>query len=381
MKTKFIEICAAGMAIFAIFFGAGNIIFPLALGQFALEGTPYALVGLLITAVAMPFMGLLTMFLYQGQIHTFFNRIGRIPGLGLAFFTIALLGPLGCVPRCIALAYSTVKMSFSGISLIGFSLISCALIFLVAFNKGSFLKVVGYFLSPFKILLLVSVIIIGLLNIPEMAVLTNGDSASSLFIHGLKEGYNTMDLLGSFFTAPIIIAAMASQEDVGDGNRVSPFLMKACGIGASLLAIVYVGFCYLAYIYAPELKGVPADQLLGAIALKVLGPAGGIIVSLTVAVTCFTTAVALISAFAGFVQKEILADKVGYVPVILASLVVTFFLTTLEFQGIATFLTPVLQVCYPVLIVLTVYNLIHRLYFGKGTATSESQVPAESIAA
>src|SRR5437016_3124403 len=112
--TRTIDLLAAGMAIFAMYFGAGNIIFPLALGKFALDKTFFALAGLLLTGVALPITAFVTMFLYQGKIQEFFGRIGKIPGMILACITIALLGPLGCAPRCIVLAYSTVSMSFPG---------------------------------------------------------------------------------------------------------------------------------------------------------------------------------------------------------------------------------------------------------------------------
>ena len=98
--------------------------------------------------------------------------------------------------------------------------------------------------------------------------------------------------------------------------------------------------------------------MLGAIAIKILGPYAGIIVSLTVTFACLTTAIALISAFASFVEKEILRGKIGYVPILIISLLITFAVTTLEFQGIARLLNPILEVCYPVLILLSFYNLL-----------------------
>lgn len=360
--TRKIDLLAAGMAIFAMFFGAGNIIFPLALGQFALDKTPYALLGLLLTAVALPFIGLLTMFLYRGQINTFFGRIGKKPGFLLACFTIALLGPLGCAPRCIALAHATLSMSISGIPLAVYGAISCLIIFGFVYHKGSLLKLIGYVLSPLKVVLLVSIIIIGFANLPEMAALSTTQSEGALFLHGLTEGYNTMDLIGSFFFAPVIAASLIQNDNE---RGVSKFILKACAIGAFLLAAVYIGFCFLAYTYASELVGIPADQLLGAIAIKVLGPLGGAIVSLTVAVTCLTTAIALIAAFSAFVQKEVFAEKVSYTYVVIVSLLVTFAVTTLGFSGIAAFVKPALEMCYPVLIGLTVYNLIYHFFFAK----------------
>ena len=143
------------------------------------------------------------------------------------------------------------------------------------------------------------------------------------------------------------------------------FVLKACAIGAVVLGAIYVGYCYLAYLYAAELVGVPMEQLLGTIAYKVFGTMGGIMVSVTVTLACFTTAIALVGAFASFVQKELFANKVGYIPIVIATLAITFVLSTLEFQGLAAYLGPVLQICYPILILLTIYNLVHHFLFQK----------------
>lgn len=344
---------AAGLAIFAMFFGAGNIIFPLALGQIALDKTPWGLAGLLLTAVFMPFIGLLAMFRYQGKIRLFFSRLGKIPGLILASLIILLLGPLGAAPRCLALAHSTLSLSFSGISLTLFSAVACGLIFLFTFRENHLLKLLGYVLSPLKITLLVVVIVKGFLEAPENSLISTHSSFTH-FWNGLTEGYNTMDLLAAFFFAPLVISSLGNLEKPEKLNR---FVFIASAIGAFLLAAVYVGFCYLAYFYAPQLEGIPHEKLLGAIAIKILGPHAGLIVSLTVTFACLTTGIALIAAFANFVEKEVFKERVSYISILTASLSMTFVMTTLEFQGIAKFLNPVLEICYPALILLTIYNL------------------------
>lgn len=352
---KRLDYFTAGLTIFAMFFGAGNIFLPLALSQYALDKTPWALSGFLITAVAMPIAGLLAMFLYRGQIRLFFSRLGKIPGLCIACLTIALLGPFGAAPRCIALAHSTVSTSIPGIPLLLFSGVACLLVFFFAYRQNKLLKLVGYVLAPFKISLLVWIIVQGFIEAPSTALVSINPSESFHFWHGLKEGYHTMDLLAAFFFAPVIISSLTQKESDRNLNR---FVIKASAVGAFLLAAVYIGFCSLAYFYAGELKGVPSDRLLGVIAIKVLGVHAGLIVSLTVAIACLTTTIALIAAFASFVQKEVLREKVGHIPVLIVSLLLTFAVTTLQFQGIAKLLSPILTVCYPLLIVLTFYNLI-----------------------
>src|ERR1700730_16757905 len=101
---------ATGLAMFSMFFGAGNIVFPLALGQIAQDKNFYAILGMLITAVGVPFLGLIAMTLFDGDYKRFFGRIGKVPGFIVAACIMGLIGPFGAIPRCIALSYSTAKM-------------------------------------------------------------------------------------------------------------------------------------------------------------------------------------------------------------------------------------------------------------------------------
>jgi branched-chain amino acid:cation transporter, LIVCS family len=357
------DLYAMGMAIFAMFFGAGNIIFPLALGQQTAEQTPYAILGLLVTAVFVPFSGLLAMYLYQGQVRTFFGRLGQKPGLALAFLIIALLGPLGSTPRCIALAYSTLNLAYPGIMPLLFNAIACGCLFLMAYKKQHLLSILGYILTPLLLALLAFIMIKGLWNHPSYSPSPDQMEVLAPFWKGLKEGYNTMDLLAAFFFAPVIISlTQAKLSPLTDTKSRLFFILKASGIGAALLSIIYVGFSFLAAFHSTELEGIPAEQLLAVISLKILGPHAGLIVCLTVVLACLTTAVALITAFAGFVHQELFEGKKSYPLILALSILLTFLIACFEFQGISQFLTPVLEVCYPILIVLTAYNLIEQLY-------------------
>lgn len=374
-QKQTLDLWATGMAIFAMFFGAGNIIFPLALGQQTMDQTPYAIVGLLMTAVIVPFSGLLAMFLYEGKIEPFFGRLGSKVGLALAFFIIALLGPLGSTPRCIALSFSTLNLAYPGLDSFWFNAIACGCLFLMAYKKQHLLSILGYVLTPLLLGLLALIIIKGFLDPwPEVSSLAQFEALDS-FWKGLKEGYNTMDLLAAFFFAPVIIqlTQLKTSHLVDTKGRLY-FVLKASAMGALLLGVIYIGFCLLAAKYTGDLQGVPAAELLGVISLNILGPQGGLIVCMTVVLACLTTAVALIAAFAGFVQQDILGGKISYPWILALSVLATDIVACFEFQGITQFLTPVLEVSYPFLIALTAYNLIERLYHLKGIPQSQEAV-------
>jgi branched-chain amino acid:cation transporter, LIVCS family len=359
-----LDIYATGLAIFAMFFGAGNIIYPLAIGQYALDKTPAAITGLILTAVVMPFLGLFALFLFHGKTQPFFARMGKLPGLLVATLAISLLGPLGSTPRCVSLSYSTFKMSFPELSVIWFSGIACLIIFFFAYQKGRLLSWLGYVLTPGLVILLTLIIFKGLWQSPSANEWTQAKPAAQLFWHGLKEGYNTMDLLAAFFFAPIILTSIrAKQAARGEGQELSmPFILKASIIGALLLSLIYIGFSFLSSYYAAQLEGVPHDQLLATLSVYILGSQAGLFVNLTVALACLTTAIALIAAFSEFFYRDIFDSRIPYTVILTASLLITFFFATLEFSGISQFLAPILQLLYPTLILLTALNICYRLF-------------------
>jgi LIVCS family branched-chain amino acid:cation transporter len=358
MLTKFFRSDALpiGLAMFSMFFGAGNIIFPLAVGQFAGEKNFFATSGLILTAAIMPILGVMAMLLFEGDYKVFFGRIGKKTGFYLALLVITLLGPLGSTPRCIALAYTTLR-SFIEISPAVFSAAACLVIFLFTFKKNHILTLLGWFLTPLLLTALIAIIIAGLLK--EHTCVATDQSNLKLFFYGLKEGYNTMDLLAAFFFSSTILTILKARN-CGRQERIKT-AFRASFISIFLLAAVYMGFSYLAAFHGNDLLTTEKDALLAAITLKVAGNHAGILVCITIALACLTTAIALMAAFTDFIHREVFKEKVNYSYTLAGSLLLTFAISTLRFTGISAFLGPILEVCYPGLIVLTLLNIAHRL--------------------
>lgn len=353
------EALAIGLAMFSMFFGAGNVIFPLAVGQHAGDKNFFAALGLIFAGVIIPFAGMIAMILFKGNYRDFFGRLGRIPGFILALTVISLLGPLGSTPRCIALSYSTLKSSFPDVSSTLFSAVSCGIIFLFTYRKNHILKLLGWVLTPALLTSLIAIILMGLFTAADPH--PSEGTGLTMFLHGLNEGYNTMDLLAAFFFSSTILAVLRLRGNEKEREN-STLAMKASIVGGSLLALIYFGFSYLAAFHAHQLGVQGKDELLAAITMKIAGSSAGLLVCLTIALACLTTAIALISAFTDFIQKEVFRDKVSYEITLVASLVLTFIVSTFEFTGISSFLGPVLQICYPGLIVLTAANIAYKLF-------------------
>ncbi len=359
---------ATGLAMFSMFFGAGNVVFPLGIGKLALDKNFFAIVGLLITAIGVPFMGLISMTLFHGDYQKFFQRIGVVPGFLFAFFIMGLIGPFGALPRTVALSYSTTNLFYPGLPIELFCFISCIIIFLFSYKRNRIVDILGYILTPFLLISLGIIIVRGFMMEPEV-MKTTELSEFNLFLRGLTEGYQTMDLLAALFFSSVVIECLnqspKAEEEPVNQKAVIFEALKASVIAASLLSAIYIGFSYVASLHSSAFPDASTDQLLGLISLKMLGSNAGIVACTAVALACLTTAIALATVFAEFLHKDITQNRLGYIPSLLITMVITFFASTLNFNGIVSYLGPILEVCYPALIVLSLVNLFYKLHHFK----------------
>lgn len=360
-------ILSTGLAMFSMFFGAGNVVFPLDLGRVAGNMNLYAILGLLLTAVLVPFTGLFTMFLFSGDYDSFFKRIGKIPGFLVISFLMALIGPFMAIPRCITLSFSTMSMYFPGMSLFYFSLISVILLYVLTVNRKKILDLLGLVLSPLLLISLMFLIIKGLIYHPAPKIVDI--SRVDVFLHGLREGYYTMDLLGAFFFSVVILLGLKrslgkdfKMDTPEDKKRFFRITLISSGIGALLLSLIYTGFSYVASFYSLSLNAAQKDTVLSVLASTILGPVGGIIANVAVALACLTTAMTLTAVFSEFIQNELFKNKLNYKSSLIITLILTFAMSELGFMGIIKMSMPILSIGYPVLIVLTFLNLANKLF-------------------
>lgn len=353
-----------GFATFSMFFGAGNVVFPLGIGQYAQDKNIYAILGMLITSVGVPLLGLVAMTLFNGDYKKFFQRIGDVPGFLFALFLMVIIGPFGASPRTIALSHATFDYFYPGMSLPVFSFLSCILIYVLTVNRSRIVDILGKFLTPFLLISLLIIIAIGIYSAPSTG-LVNTHHPAAVFLRGLYEGYQTMDLLATPFFSSIIIVCLKQYIDPSehkDNKKIIFLTLKASLIAAALLSVIYIGFSFIAAYHSESLSAIKQEQMISYIASQTLGKYGALVTCTAVALACLTTAIALSSVFAEFLHIDVLKDRVSYSTSLIITLVITFFVSTLNFTGIVTMLTPVLQVLYPVLIVLCVINYLYKVY-------------------
>lgn len=358
--AKNFRVVSIGFAMFSMFFGAGNIVFPLAVGQLSLDKNFWGVLGLILGDVIVSLIGLLAMLGFEGSYSRFFSRIGKWPGFLLGLMILTVIGPMGGIPRCITISYSTISAfhfeNLSGMNHATFGLVSCLLIYLCTIRPNRILAILGYILTPILLLSLAVIFFKGYLVMPEIAA--NLETKSQVFLRGILGGYQMLDLFAAFFFSSMVLSCL--DHGAKKGSRLKLALAGSI-IAAVLLALVYIGFSHLGAGFGEVLKDVPPQELLGTLAHKLLGNKAGLVTCIAIIFACLTTEIALTAIVARYLHETLTKGKLSYSQCLILTLGVSFMVSRLRFDKLTAFLGPVLEICYPALIALAVLNLFYYL--------------------
>lgn len=339
-----------GFALFAMFFGAGNVVFPPYIGMHA--GEQWAN-GFLFYFIADIGLALVTMFaiLHAGGADNITGRIGHVASKVLMCAVILCIGPMVAIPRTAA---TTLEMSvtpfFSGMSPVVFSIIFFAVILLLSIKQSAVIDIVGKILTPALLIGLLILIVKGFVS-PIGDIVDTGVSASEVTVNGIKSGYQTMDVLAAMAFG-IIILSSADEKGYTDSKSAAKMIGIAAALSGVLLLIVYFGLTYLgataSTVFPTDISR--ANLVIGIVEL-LLGKAGLIIFAIVIALACITTAVALVSSAASFFAK-LANDKISYSVFVVVICVSSAVISNLGLDMIIAIATPVLDIVYPPMLVL-----------------------------
>lgn len=354
-----------GLAMFAMFFGSGNLVFPVGIGKMVGEEVAWAIFGLFITAVLIPFSTLCLMLLFNGDYDQFFSKIGVVPGKIVAFTTLLLIGPFGVLPRCIAFSYSTFSIYFSSISLPIYAVISCVLIFILTVKENDVVGILGNFLTPILLFSLAMMIVKGLMmeTIPDTSLVHAGPLSTIKL--GFLEGYKTFDIFAALFFSGAIIPAfrnvLGDKLDQCQGSLMK-LAIKSSLVGMAILLVVYGGLGLIAARFGGALIDIPPEKLLGHIANIVMGKTAGLVANSIVSLACLTTAISLALVSAKFIKREIFRERVSYLSSLLLTMVISLVFSLLGFNGIMRMVMPLLMVMCPSVITLVMMNALNYFF-------------------
>lgn len=349
-KKHVTDSIVVGFALFAMFFGAGNVVFPPYIGMHA--GEQWAN-GFLFYFIADIGLALVAMFaiLHAGGADNITSRIGHVASKVLMCAVILCIGPMVAIPRTAA---TTLEMSvtpfFSGISPVVFSIIFFAVILLLSIKQSAVIDIVGKILTPALLIGLLVLIVKGFVS-PIGDIVDTGVSASEVTVNGIKSGYQTMDVLAAMAFG-IIILSSADEKGYTDSKSAAKMIGIAAALSGVLLLIVYFGLTYLgataSTVFPNDISR--ANLVIGIVEL-LLGKAGLIIFAIVIALACITTAVALVSSAASFFAK-LANDKISYSVFVVVICVSSAVISNLGLDMIIAIATPVLDIVYPPMLVL-----------------------------
>lgn len=365
-KLSFKSYAVVGMMLFALFFGAGNLIFPAQLGQYAGTNVWIAITGFLITGVGLPLLGILAIgYSKSNDLQDLSSRVHPVFGLIFTAVLYLTIGPFFALPRTGAVAYEIGIAPFVGDSFITMGLIIFSLIFFgislwLSLNPSKMVDSIGKFLSPAillaLLLLLVMVIFkpMGTIEAPQEVY------QSGAFLKGFTEGYNTMDALASLVFGIIVISTVR-KLGVKSPKGILSATMKSGVVAVGLLALVYVGIAYLGAT-STSVLGLfdTGGPVLSEASTYYFGTFGMSLLALIIVLACLTTAIGLTVATAEFFHK--LLPKISYKTFVVIFSLFSLIVTNAGLANIITFSIPILMFLYPLAIVLIMLAFLSPLF-------------------
>jgi len=358
MSKRSGDVIWVGLALFAMFFGAGNLIFPPFLGFLAGPSWPIALLGFLITGIGMPLLGIMASSRAGGTVEHLAGRVSPAFGRILSIIIILAIGPFLAIPRTAATTFEMgVRPNFPAAGAALSSIVYFAITLFFALNQKKVVDEIGKILTPFLIGTLAIIILKGVfspLGTPGGSGLTNA------FGQGFREGYQTMDAMASVVFAEIIIAAMVFKgySRISDQVKMTSLagLVSATGLGLVYGGLMYLGACS-AHLFPANIART--DLLIG-ITQRLLGGTGKIVLGLAVALACLTTSIGL-TATVGDFFSTLSKGKFGYKSICLATCIFSAVFATFGVTTIVKVAVPLLVTVYPVVIILVVLTMAGRL--------------------
>lgn len=348
------ETFVLGFALFSMFFGAGNLILPPFLGFKSGENWEIVSFGFVLSAVFLPLLGIFAYARIQGTMQDFGKKVSPLFGViyGILLYFIAVTLP---IPRTASVTHEIAIQPFFSTPSLLTSSIYFGLVFIILLNRSKVIDILGKFLTPFIIFIVFLVIILGLF-IPA-----NYDMQASLyttFSSGIIEGYQTFDAIGSVVAGSMIIVSL-KLRGYKTYESIYALLSRAGIIAAIGLLTVYIG---LIYVGAKMGGDLPADmtrtELLLTMSHNLIGNTGKLLLSVLVAVACFTTAVGVLAGASDFFKSLFNNSEKAYKVAALTVCSLGVLFGQLPVSYIIAIALPVLMFIYPITIVLIILNVL-----------------------
>lgn len=350
-KNQKFKTLVIGFALFAMFFGAGNVLLPPFIGLKTGSSYYMSIIGFVLTGVGLPLLTLLVIFYIDGKYEKLFEPLGKNFSKFLMVAAFLTIGPAIGIPRTAATTFEIgMKPFFPSLSPIVGSIIFFLINLFFVMKKSNVLDKIGKLLTP---TLLVTIVVLIIKGIISPIASTSAGVSPDAFSQGFLEGYNTVDAVAAVIFAGLVWKSLG--QTISDKEVLKKTSIKAAFIAALGLSAIYSGFIYLGATSNAPID-IERTALLNLITKSLLGNYGVALLSIIVSLACLTTSIGLIVSVSSYFE-EVLNYKVKYNVVVLVVISISYAISQLGVDKIINYALPILLVFYPLLITVLFLTL------------------------
>lgn len=352
------DIIIIGFALFSMFFGAGNLIFPPFIGMTSGSNWLTSFLGFVLADVGIILLSINAV-AKAGSFQNVVGKAGKKFGISLEVIMMLCLGPILVIPRTAATTFEMSIMPLtSSVNSVVFSILFFGLTFVLTIRPTKVMDIIGKFLTPILLLALGLLITKGIVS--PIGELSNNDS-NALFVSGLTQGYQTMDALGIGGVTALIMTSFISKGYTDKKENISMTLKSALIAGCGLV-IVYGGLAYLgATVSTMYDASISQTALLVNITNSLLGKNGIILLGIIVAFACLTTSIGLTSVTAKYFE-DVTNKKLKYTHLVAFICIFSSIASNLGVDRIIAIAAPILTIIYPVSILLVLMSTFNKCF-------------------
>lgn len=361
-RLKALDSLALGFMTFALFLGAGNIIFPPSAGMAAGEHLLPASLGFLLTGVGLPLLTVVALARVGGGMPELTRPMGRAAGTALAVAVYMVIGPMFATPRTAVASFEigiTPFVGHSDLGLLLYTVVFFSVVLLLSLYPGRLIDSVGKIITPVLMLALIVLGLSGIFFPADPIGQAQGEYIAQPMVKGFLEGYLTMDALGALVFG-VVIAKAVRDRGVTDPALVTRYSVIAALIAAFALASVYLSLFYLgAGSHILAAGSTNGGQILAAYVEHTFGLPGMLLLAAVIILACLTTAIGLMAACGEYFGK--LLNKPYWLMTSIFVLI-SFVVSNVGLTQLIKFSVPVLMGLYPLAIVLVLLSVMDRFW-------------------
>ena len=367
-KLTFKQKLLVAGTLFGMFFGAGNLIFPVHLGQMAGSNVWPAIVGFIITAVGIPIFGVAAIGItHSDGLQALSSKVGKGYGIFFTCLQYLTIGPLFAIPRCATVSFTTGVTPMLGdgskewLALLIFSAIFFAFVLFFSLRPGKITLWIGKIINPIFLLFL-AVLVIAALTHPSTSV-SEVEPAEAYktgaFFSSFIEGYGTMDAIAGLAFG-IVVIDVIRRMGVSDDNAVAYDVLGSGVLTGILMAVIYV----VTILMGTQSRGLFETSDNGGIALTQIaghyfGGVGQIILAITITFACLKTSIGLVTSCSETFVK-MTHGKISYPVWAVLFTLFSFAVSNVGLSAIIEYSIPVLMLIYPPAIALIALAFIGK---------------------